>query len=57
MAAWETDATLAAQSAPLADFATAWQAADKVVYSTTLTGASTANTRVERHFDPTAVLS
>ena len=55
MSVWETDATLAAQSDPMADFATAWQAANKVVYSTTLTAASTANTRIERRFDPTAV--
>src|SRR5437588_7581977 len=55
MAVWETDATLAAQSDLMADFATAWQTANKVVYSTTLTTASTANTRIERHFDPTAV--
>jgi dihydrofolate reductase len=55
MAVWETDATLAAQSDDLADFAAAWQSAEKVVYSTTLTTASTANTRIERHFDPTAV--
>ncbi len=55
MAVWETDATLAAQSNPMADFATTWQAAGKVVYSTTLAAASTANTRIERHFDPTAV--
>ncbi|MCW2523217.1 MAG: deaminase-reductase protein [Frankiales bacterium] len=55
MAPWETDATLAAQSELMADFATAWQAADKLVYSTTLTAASTANTRIERRFDPTAV--
>ena len=55
MAVWETDATLAAQSDLMADFATAWQTANKVVYSTTLTAASTANTRIERHFDPTAV--
>jgi dihydrofolate reductase len=55
MAVWETDATLAAQSEPMAEFATAWQAADKVVYSATLTDASTANTRIERHFDPAAV--
>ena len=45
MAVWETDATLAAQSDAMADFATAWQAADKVVYSTTLAAAPTANTR------------
>ncbi len=55
MALWETDATLAARSDQMAEFATAWQTANKVVYSTTLTAASTANTRIERHFDPAAV--
>jgi dihydrofolate reductase len=55
MALWETDATLAAGSDLAAEFATAWQAADKVVYSTTLTEASTARTRIERHVDPAAV--
>jgi dihydrofolate reductase len=55
MAVWETDATLAAQSEPMADFAKVWQAADKVVYSTTLQAASTARTRIERSFDPDAV--
>ncbi len=39
----------------LADFANAWRAADKVVYSSTLTAASTSTTRLERHFDPDAV--
>ena len=55
MAVWETNAALAAQSDLMADFATAWKAASKVVYSTTLAAVSTANTRLERHFDPTAV--
>ena len=55
MAVWETDAALAAQSDLMADFATAWQAASKVVYSTSLSEVSTANSRLERHFDPTAV--
>ena len=55
MAVWETDATLAAQSELTADFAGAWQAADKVVYSSTLAAPTTANTRLERHFDPGAV--
>jgi riboflavin biosynthesis pyrimidine reductase len=36
-------------------FADAWQAADKIVYSTTLAAVSTAKTRLERHFDPGAV--
>ena len=36
LAVWETDSTLAAQSDLTADYASAWQAADKVVYSSTL---------------------
>ena len=55
MAVWETDRALAEQSDLRADFASAWQAADKVVYSTTLTAVSTATTRLERDFDPDAV--
>jgi dihydrofolate reductase len=55
MSVWETDPALAAQSDLTADFANAWQAADKVVYSTTLAAVSTVNTRLERHFDPGAV--
>src|SRR5215207_3515216 len=55
MAVWETDSTLAAQSELTADYASAWQAADQVVYSSTLAAPSTANTRLERHFDPRAV--
>lgn len=52
---WETDPALAEQSDVTADFANAWQAADKVVYSTTLTVVPTATTRLEYHFDPDAV--
>ena len=52
MAVWETQPDLAAQSDLMADFANIWQAADKVVYSTTLDMVSTANTRLERRFDP-----
>ncbi|HEV2810560.1 MAG TPA: dihydrofolate reductase family protein [Acidimicrobiales bacterium] len=55
MAVWETDATLAAPSDLTSDFASAWQAADKVVYSTTLDATSTANTRLQRRFDLGAV--
>jgi dihydrofolate reductase len=55
LAVWETDATLAGQSDLTADYASAWQAADKVVYSSTLAVPHTANTRLERHFDPSAV--
>jgi dihydrofolate reductase len=55
MAVWETDAALAAASDLMAEFASAWQAASKVVYSTTLNAVATADTRLERRFDPAAV--
>ena len=55
MAVWEADPTLAAQTKLRADFANVWQEADKIVYSTTLHTASTANTRLERRFDPDSV--
>jgi dihydrofolate reductase len=55
MAVWETDPAIAKKSDLTADFASAWRAADKVVYSTTLTAAPTASTRIERRFDPSAV--
>ena len=55
MAVWETNAALAAQSDLMADFATAWQAANKVVYSTTLAAVQTARTRLEHRFDPASV--
>ena len=55
MAGWETDASLAARSELMRDFAQIWQAADKIVYSKTLAKAPTARTRIERAFDPEAV--
>lgn len=55
MSVWETNPALAKLSDRTADFASAWQAADKVVYSTTLTAVSTTTTRLERDFDPDAV--
>jgi dihydrofolate reductase len=36
-------------------FADAWRAADKVVYSRSLEGVTSARTRIERAFDPAAV--
>ena len=51
MALWETDPALAAHSELRADFARVWQAADKVVYSTTLDAVSTAKSRLEGTFD------
>jgi dihydrofolate reductase len=55
LAVWETDSNLAARSDLTARYAQAWQAADKVVYSSSLAAACTANTRIERHFDTSAV--
>jgi dihydrofolate reductase len=55
MAVWETDPALAAQSELMGDFANVWQAAEKVVYSTTLDAVSTAKTKLERNFDPDSV--
>lgn len=54
MAHWETMPALAAQSSLAADFSNAWTR--KIVYSTTLATAPTANTRIERAFDAAAVL-
>ncbi len=54
MAVWETQPDLA-QSALRADFADVWQAADKVVYSTTLDSVWTSKTRLMRSFDPSEV--
>jgi dihydrofolate reductase len=55
MAHWETDPALAAQSDLTAEFATTWQRADKVVYSTTLDDVWTSSTSLERSFEPDAV--
>ena len=55
MMVWETDPNLAADSPLTQDYAQIWQAADKIVYSTTLASASTRKTRIERNFDPEAI--
>jgi len=55
MSVWETDPALAAESELRADFANIWRTARKIVYSTTLPGVTTADTRLERHFDADAV--
>ncbi|HKX24876.1 MAG TPA: dihydrofolate reductase family protein [Actinomycetota bacterium] len=55
MVAWETPESFPDQSPHLLDFARIWRAADKIVYSRTLSSASTARTRIAREFDPEAV--
>jgi dihydrofolate reductase len=54
MLVWET---LPLDDAPayIRDFADIWRAADKIVYSRNLDHVPTANTRIEREFDPGAV--
>ena len=52
---WETAHTVADQPPVGLDFVRIWQAADKIVYSTTLQAPDTARTRIERDFDPVQV--
>jgi dihydrofolate reductase len=54
LVAWETIDTTD-QPPFIGDFAEIWRAADKIVYSKTLTTASSARTRIEPEFDPDAV--
>jgi dihydrofolate reductase len=53
--AWETADAPAFQQPVLQDYAAIWQAAEKIVYTTTLETVSSARTRIEREFDPEAV--
>ena len=57
MVYWETAPTTPDQPPVERDYTEIWQAADKVVYSTTLDAdaASSARTRIEPSFDPEAV--
>ena len=55
MAFWETAHTLADQPSHIRDYAEIWQAAEKVVFSTTLEEVSSVRTRIERAFDPDAI--
>ena len=55
MVSWETVHTVADQPSVGRDYAEIWQAAEKVVYSTTLEQPASAFTRIERTFDPEAV--
>src|SRR5665213_3435893 len=52
---WETALINADQSPVARDFTQIWQAADKIVYSTTLQTVSSAKTRIESNFDLDAV--
>ena len=52
---WETAHTLEDRRPVSLDFARIWQAADKIVYSTTLQTPDTERTRIESGFDPDQV--
>ncbi len=52
---WETADTSDRSHAVARDFAGIWRGSDKIVYSTTLEGPSSARTRVEPRFDPEQV--
>jgi dihydrofolate reductase len=52
---WEDATAFADEPGFVQDFATVWQAADKIVYSRTLEQATNAKTRIERAFDSEAV--
>src|SRR5690606_40883038 len=55
MVFWETAHTRPDLPPHILQYARDWQAAEKVVYSTTLESVSSAKTRIERTFDPDAV--
>jgi dihydrofolate reductase len=55
MRVWEDDDWLSDEPPVIREYARIWRDADKIVYSTTLTEASTARTRIERQFEPEAV--
>lgn len=55
MVFWETAHTDPEAPPHIIDYARDWQAAEKVVYSTTLASVSSARTRIERTFEPDAV--
>jgi dihydrofolate reductase len=55
MVYWDTASTADDQTAVMRDYARIWQAADKIVYSSTLDAVSSPRTRLEREFDPEAV--
>ncbi|WP_299957260.1 dihydrofolate reductase family protein [uncultured Modestobacter sp.] len=55
MVFWETAHDLPDAPPHVVQYARDWQAAEKVVYSTTLESVSSERTRIERTFDPAAV--
>jgi dihydrofolate reductase len=52
---WETAHAVPGQPPEVREFTRIWQAAEKIVFSTTLTTVSSAKTRIEQTFDPAMV--
>jgi dihydrofolate reductase len=55
MVYWETVDLVREQSPLMWDWMQLWRAADKVIYSRSLEAASSARSRIERDFDPSAI--
>jgi dihydrofolate reductase len=55
MVYWETASTSGDESPVTRDFAEIWRSADKIVFSRTLDTSSSARTRIEHEFDPSAI--
>ncbi len=57
MMVWQTPDVIHGRTSTMMDFGRIWQAADKIVYSKSLETVSTPKTRLEREFEPQAVLA
>lgn len=55
MRVWERDDWLTGEPDVVREYAQIWRDTDKIVYSSSLAGVSTARTRIERRFDAEAV--
>jgi dihydrofolate reductase len=55
MVFWETAGLADDDPEVIREFGSLWRAADKIVFSKTLTSATTARTRIERDFDPGSI--
>jgi len=55
MVYWETAHAMPGEPPVGRDYASIWQAADKIVFSKTLESVSSARTRIQREFDPAMV--
>lgn len=55
MVFWETAGVAADEPAVIRDYAEIWRSAEKIVYSRTLESVSSAQSRIERDFDPDSI--